>query len=144
MKCGCGMDICGKQLKESERQMRYSCHFSLDTLETPPKQVFEPSDATIKPLNTFEVSASRIAKKCPSAILCLSLEAGPFILSRKVAVTLPEFSFCFSKNVLTQSCSLSLGEMVPDIFVCWPGGPPPPPPFNSTLARLRVNRSKTL
>ena len=42
--------------------------------------------------------------------------------SRKVAVTLPEFSFCFSKNVLTQSCSLSLGEMVPDIFVCWPGG----------------------
>ena len=64
-------------------------------------------------------------------------------ISRKVAVTLPEFSFCFSKNVLTQSCSLSLGEMVPDIFVCWPGGPPPPP-FNSTLARLGVNRSKTL
>ena len=52
------------------------------------------------------------------------------LLSRKVAVTLPEFSFCFSKNVLTQSCSLSLGEMVPDIFVCWPGGGgPPPPPF---------------
>ena len=65
-------------------------------------------------------------------------------MSRKVAVTLPEFSFCFSKNVLTQSCSLSLGEMVPDIFVCWPGGGAPPPPFNSTLARLGVNRSKTL
>ena len=65
----------------------------------------------------------------------------PFI-SRKVAVTLPEFSFCFSKNVLTQSCSLSLGEMVPDIFVCWPGGGGGP--FNSTLARLGVNRSKTL
>ena len=48
-------------------------------------------------------------------------------ISRKVAVTLPEFSFCFSKNVLTQSCSLSLGEMVPDIFVCWPGGGGPPP-----------------
>ena len=43
-------------------------------------------------------------------------------ISRKVAVTLPEFSFCFSKNVLTQSCNLSHGEMVPDIFVCWPGG----------------------
>ena len=68
-------------------------------------------------------------------------------ISRKVAVTLPEFSFCFSKNVLTQSCSPSLGEMVPDIFVCWPGGggfTPPPPPFNSTLARLGVNGSKTL
>ena len=46
-------------------------------------------------------------------------------MSRKVAVTLPEFSFCFSKNVLTQSCSLSLGEMVPDMA----GGGAPPPPF---------------
>ena len=48
--------------------------------------------------------------------------------SRKVAVTLPDFSFRFSKNVLAQSCSLSHGEMVPDIFVCWPGGGGPPPP----------------
>ena len=45
-----------------------------------------------------------------------------YLKSRKVAVTLPEFFCCFSKNVLTQSYSLFLGEMVPDIFVCWPGG----------------------
>ena len=60
----------------------------------------------------------------PSKLICV-------LFSRKVAVTLPEFSFCFSKNVLTQSCSLSLGEMVPDIFVCWPGGGGAPPPLST-------------
>ena len=50
-------------------------------------------------------------------------------ISRKVAVTLPDFSFCFSKNVLYPELEpISLRN----------------PPFNSTLARLGVNGSKTL
>ena len=61
--------------------------------------------------------------------------------SRKVAVTLPEFSFCFSKMYYTQSGAFLTEKWPPTYSLAGPAKGPPP--FNSTLARLGVNDSKT-
>ena len=67
-----------------------------------------------------------------------TLEAQPNLdttFSRRAAVTLPEFSFCFSKNVLYPELEpISLRNGPRHLRLLAGGGP-----FNSTLARLGVN-----
>ena len=47
------------------------------------------------------------------------------LISRKVAVTLPEFSFCFSKNVLYTQSGAFLTEKWPPTYSFAGRGPPP-------------------